>query len=198
MRITNRISTVVTKTGDKGETGLVGGDRASKASARVCAYGDVDELNSFLGWAASSLESDAQAREILEGIQHTLFTVGCDLAAPFPVAVPRIEESHITDLEEVMEGLMEELPPLEEFILPGGGTAGSVLHVSRTVCRRAERLAVNLAQSEEVNPKAIIYLNRLSDFLFVLARVVNKRQDCPETLAQFSQRKTKRVKKREA
>lgn len=192
--MTNRISKVVTKTGDKGETGLVGGERASKGSARVSAYGDVDELNSFLGWAASSLESDAQAREVLECIQHTLFTVGCDLAAPFPVAVPRIEEGHITDLEEVMEELMEELPPLEEFILPGGGTAGSVLHVSRTVCRRAERLAVNLAQTEEVNPHAIVYLNRLSDFLFVLARVVNKRQNCPETLAQFSQRKTKKPK----
>jgi cob(I)alamin adenosyltransferase len=198
MRITNRISKVVTKTGDQGQTGLVGGERTSKGSARVCAYGDVDELNSFLGWAASSLEGDAQAREILENIQHTLFTVGCDLAAPYPVAVPRVEEGHITDLEDVMEGLMEELPPLEEFILPGGGTAGSLLHVSRTVCRRAERLAVTLAHTQDINPLAIIYLNRLSDFLFVLARVVNRRQSCPETLAQFSQRRTQKAKPAES
>lgn len=183
-----RINRVVTRTGDGGKTSLIGGERVSKGSLRVDSYGEVDELNSCLGLAAAWLQ-DQGAAELLPPIQHRLFTVGADLAAPEGVAVPRVEESHVTELEQVMEGLMEELPPLEEFILPGGGPAGAALHLARTVARRAERSAVALASHEPVNEQAIIYLNRLSDFLFVLARVVNRRQNQPETLAVFSQRK---------
>lgn len=188
-----RINRVVTKTGDDGSTGLIGGGRASKGALRVAAYGDVDELNSCLGWAAA-LTTDSGIQAILEDLQHTLFTVGCDLAAPFPHEVPRVDAHHVTELENVMEGLMDELPPLEEFILPGGGPAGSAVHLARTICRRAERTAVALQAEEELNAQAIIFLNRLSDLLFVIARVVNRREGRPETLAQFSQRQQRRAK----
>lgn len=186
-----RISKVVTKTGDAGQTALIGGDRVSKGSLRVSAYGEVDELNSCLGLAVAHLD-DSECREILQEIQHRLFTVGADLASPSGVAVPRVTETHIERLEEVLEGLMEELPPLEEFILPGGGPGGATLHLARTVARRAERTTVALAETEEVNPRAVIYLNRLSDFLFVLARVANRREERPETLADFSEKKSRR------
>ena len=183
-----RINRVVTKTGDRGETALIGGARSLKSSLRVQSYGEVDELNSWLGLAVHHLQ-DRQLKTALEHIQHRLFTVGADLAAPFPVAVPRVTEEHVRELENAMEGFMDELPPLEEFVLPGGGAAGSTLHLARAVARRAERAVVGLAAEEEVNPQAIIYLNRLSDFLFVLARVANRREDRPETLAEFSKRK---------
>jgi cob(I)alamin adenosyltransferase len=186
-----RINRVVTRTGDGGKTALIGGTRVAKSSQRVHSYGEVDELNSALGFSLAWLE-DAALREQLEEIQHTLFTVGADLAAPIGVEVPRIQANHVQDLEKVMESLMDELPPLEEFILPGGGPCGASLHLARTIARRAERSVVVLAESEEVNPQAIIYLNRLSDFLFVAARVVNRRQNRPETLAQFSQRSSRK------
>ena len=185
-----RISNVVTKTGDKGDTALIGGQRVSKGSLRVAAYGEVDELNSLLGLAVSNLR-DADCREILQEIQHRLFTLGADLASPDGVEVPRVSEDHVTRLEEILEGLMDELPPLEEFILPGGGPGGATLHVARTVARRAERTAVALHQEISINPQAVIFLNRLSDLLFVLARVANKREGLPETLADFSQRKSR-------
>ena len=188
-----RISKVVTKTGDKGQTALIGGDRVSKGSLRVSAYGEVDELNSCLGLAVAHL-SDSECQEILQEIQHRLFTVGADLASPSGVAVPRVTEAHIERLEEVLEGLMEELPPLEEFILPGGGPGGATLHLARTVARRAERTTVALGDVDEINPLAVIYLNRLSDFLFVLARVANRREERPETLADFSEKKSRRSK----
>lgn len=186
-----RISKVVTKTGDKGQTALIGGERVSKGSLRVSAYGEVDELNSCLGLAAAHL-SDAQCREILQEIQHRLFTVGADLASPQEVAVPRVTSEHVDRLEEILDGLMDELPPLEEFILPGGGPGGATLHLARTVARRAERTTVVLAEQSEINPLAIIYLNRLSDLLFVLARVANRREGRPETLADFSEKKSRR------
>jgi cob(I)alamin adenosyltransferase len=183
-----RINRVVTRTGDDGKTALIGGQRTSKNSCRVHSYGEVDELNSCLGLARCWLE-DAGLIEVVEGFQHTLFTLGADLAAPQNVAVPRITQALIDELEQSMESFMEELPPLEEFILPGGGPAGATLHLARTIARRAERAVVALAEIEEVNPLAVIYLNRLSDFLFVLARIANRRQARPETLAVFSQRK---------
>ena len=186
-----RINRVVTRTGDGGKTALIGGERVSKASLRVDSYGEVDELNSCLGLAAASLQ-DAQALDLLQFIQHRLFTLGADLAAPEGVPVPRMLASHVEELEQAMEPLMDELPPLEEFILPGGGPAGAALHLARTVARRAERSTVALSGHEPVNEQAIIYLNRLSDFLFVLARVVNKRQNQPETLADFSQKKARK------
>jgi len=188
-----RISKVVTKTGDKGHTALVGGQRVSKGSLRVCAYGEVDELNSVLGLASAHLQ-DRACVEILEEIQHRLFTLGADLASPEGVEVPRISEEHVDRLEEIMETLMDELPPLEEFILPGGGAGGATLHLARTVARRCERTAVLLNDQVEINEKTIIYLNRLSDLLFVMARVANKRENQPETLADFSQRKERRKK----
>lgn len=183
-----RINQVVTKGGDKGQTSLIGGERVSKASLRVAACGDVDELNSCLGLAAALLK-DEPIRSVLFTIQNRLFTVGADVNSPMVVAVPRVKEEHVTELENVMEGFMDELPPLEEFILPGGGPGGASLHVARTVARRAERTLVALASSEETNPQAVIYLNRLSDLLFVLARVANKRSGEPEVLANFSERK---------
>lgn len=186
-----RINRVVTRTGDGGQTALIGGERVSKGSLRVDSYGEVDELNSCLGLAVAWLQ-DPAAAELLHTIQHRLFTVGADLAAPNGVPVPRVQASHVEELEQAMEPLMDELPPLEEFILPGGGPAGAALHLARTVARRAERSCVALASHEPVNEHAIIYLNRLSDFLFVLARVVNKRQNQPETLADFSQKKARK------
>lgn len=186
-----RISKVVTKTGDKGTTALIGGERVSKGSLRVDAYGEVDELNSFLGLAASHL-GDLDCREILFELQHRLFTLGADLASPEGVQVPRVSSEHVDRLEEIMEGLMDELPPLEEFILPGGGPGGATLHVARTVARRAERTAVALAAESEINPQAVIFLNRMSDLLFVLARVAGRREGQPEVLADFSQRRDRR------
>ncbi|MBI3927261.1 MAG: cob(I)yrinic acid a,c-diamide adenosyltransferase [Armatimonadetes bacterium] len=186
-----RINRVVTRVGDRGETALVGGSFVSKASPRVAAYGDVDELNSWLGLTVCHLQ-DRPIAELLEEIQHGLFTLGADLASPAGVEVPRIEKQHVLRLEAMMESIMDELPPLEEFILPGGGPGGASLHVARTVCRRAERTTVALAADADVNPEAIIYLNRLSDLLFVMARVANRREGKPETLAVFSQRKTRR------
>lgn len=186
-----RISKVVTKTGDEGNTALIGGQRVSKACVRVAAYGEVDELNSVLGLAVTHL-TDPECQEILQEIQHRLFTLGADLASPEGIEVPRIQEEHVHRLEEILDGLMDELPPLEEFILPGGGPGGATLHVARTVARRAERTAVLLHQESPINPQAVIFLNRLSDLLFVLARVANKREGQPETLADFSERRTRK------
>lgn len=189
-----RISKVVTKTGDKGDTALIGGERVSKGSLRVNAYGEVDELNSVLGLAVAHL-NDAGCIDLLQRVQHKLFTVGADLASPDGVKVPRVSEEHIEELEEMLDGLMDELPPLEEFILPGGGPGGATLHLARTVARRCERTVVLLNEQIEVNELTIVYLNRLSDFLFVLARVANKRESHPETLADFSKRKERRQQK---
>lgn len=183
-----RVSKVVTKTGDKGTTGLIGGDRVSKSSTRVCAYGEVDELNSALGLALSHLK-DQECLNVLSEIQNRLFTLGCDLASPQGVEVPRVTAEHVSELDKVLEDFIDELPPLEEFILPGGSPAGAGLHLARAIARRAERSAVGLSLEETINPQAIIYLNRLSDLLFVLARIINKRDNCPETLAAFSSRK---------
>lgn len=186
-----RISRVVTKTGDKGHTALVGGQRVSKGSLRVCAYGEVDELNSCLGLAWANVQ-DEQARSLIEELQHRLFTIGADLASPDNVEVPRATQAMVDRLEEVMESLMDELPPLEEFILPGGGFGGAALHLARTVARRCERTAVLLNEQVSINPLSIIFLNRLSDLLFVLARVVNRREKLPETLADFSEKKSRK------
>jgi cob(I)alamin adenosyltransferase len=185
-----RISKVVTKTGDQGNTSLIGGQRVSKGSLRVAAYGEVDELNSLLGLAAAHLK-DPGCRDILEEIQHRLFTLGADLASPDGVEVPRVTESHVNRLEEILDGLMDELPPLEEFILPGGGPGGAALHVARTVARRAERTVVALHEETPVNAEAVVFLNRLSDLLFVMARVANRREGLPENLADFSQKKAR-------
>jgi cob(I)alamin adenosyltransferase len=183
----NRISKVITRTGDAGQTSLVGGARVSKASLRVEAYGEVDELNSLLGLARARL-TDTQVDEVLGLIQNDLFTLGADLASPAEIEVPRISDSFVTTLEGFSEEFLNELEPLKEFILPGGSEAGAVLHVARCVARRAERRVVALAEHEAVNGATVVYLNRLSDLLFIIARAVNRRANIPEKLTDFSKR----------
>lgn len=182
-----RINRVYTKTGDQGQTSLVGGARVSKADLRVDAYGDVDELNSVIGLAIALVKDNQIAGE-LGLIQNDLFTLGADLASPSEIKVPRIEERFTAKLEELADRFLSELEPLKEFIMPGGSPAGAALHLARTVARRAERRAVALSKREELNPEAIIYLNRLSDLLFILARVVNHRACVPEKMTNFSKR----------
>lgn len=166
---------IYTRTGDSGDTGLFGGGRVRKHHVRVEAYGTVDELNSWLGVVRAGMLPE-QAQRWLEIIQHDLFRLGSDLATPLDARsawVVRIEQAAVETLEQVIDSMDEDLPPLTSFILPGGTPAAAALHVARTVCRRAERVAVALADVEAVNPVAIAYLNRLSDFLFTLARWVN-------------------------
>jgi cob(I)alamin adenosyltransferase len=182
-----RISKVYTRTGDTGETSLVGGARVSKASIRVEAYGDVDEVNSIIGLARACLR-DAEVDDVLGLIQNDLFTLGADLASRSGIEVPRIQESFVETLEQLSDRFLAELEPLKEFILPGGSEAGATLHLARTVARRAERRAVKLSEVEDVNAPAIVYLNRLSDLLFILARVVNHRGAIPEKMTDFSKR----------
>ncbi|HKQ09418.1 MAG TPA: cob(I)yrinic acid a,c-diamide adenosyltransferase [Blastocatellia bacterium] len=183
----NRISKVITRTGDAGQTALVGGARVSKASPRVDAYGEVDELNSLLGLVRARL-NDAQVDDVLRTIQNDLFTLGADLASPAEIEVPRITEAYVETLEAASETFLAELEPLKEFILPGGSEAGASLHVARAVARRAERRVVALADQEAVNAAAIVYLNRLSDLLFIMARAVNHRAGAAEKMTDFSKR----------
>jgi len=186
-----RITKVYTRSGDSGETSLATGERVSKSSLRVTAYGDVDELNSGLGLACCKI-SDGGILHLLVQIQNQLFVLGADLATPQPEStdrrknsIRRITAAEVESLEQVIDHYNETLPPLQEFILPGGCEAGALLHAARAVARRAERTGVSLAQKEKVNPQALIYLNRLSDLLFVLARVVNRQSSSPETAAEF-------------
>ncbi len=188
--ITMRISKVYTKTGDGGETSLVGGQRVSKASLRVSAYGDVDELNSVIGLARTYLQ-DPELDEVCGHIQNNLFTLGGDLASPSDLEVPRLTDEFIATLEEWSDRFLTQLDPLKEFILPGGAQAGATLHLARTVARRAERQVVALAGQDEINANAVIYLNRLSDLLFILARLVNKRAGITEKMTDFSKRNKK-------
>jgi cob(I)alamin adenosyltransferase len=176
------LARIYTRTGDKGETSLVGGARVSKDSVRVDAYGNVDELNSVLGVARAFL-NDKELDRILEEIQVDLFVVGADLASK-PEAerdIPRISEERIVAMEKTIDRFEEELISLKAFILPGGGAAGSLLHNARTVARRAERRVVTLSKTEPVNEQVIPYMNRLSDLLFVMARVANHRENKAET-----------------
>lgn len=183
-----RITRVYTKSGDQGDTSLVDGSRVSKADLRVASYGDVDELNSVLGLARVGLR-DEQLDAILGRIQNELFVLGADLASPAGVPVPRVSEELVVALEGDIDLLNEELEPLREFVLPGGNPLAATLHLARTVARRAERTVVALAAHAEISDAAIRYLNRLSDLLFVMARVANNRSGTPEPAANFSQRK---------
>ena len=176
------IMKIYTKTGDKGETALYGGTRVSKASARVESYGNIDELNSFIGFAKSEI-SDEKVLAQLKKIQFDLFTVGSESATPTDKLMLAngksrlslmISETEIEELENWMDEFEKELEPLQYFILPGGGKSATALHLCRTVCRRAERSLVFLNETEEVRPELIKYLNRLSDYLFVLARYISK------------------------
>ena len=172
---------IYTRTGDGGETGLVGGDRVSKDSLRVQAYGEVDELNSVLG-IVRSFPLDTELDKLLRDLQRDLFVVGADLAAPIGVRsnVPRITAERISELEKEIDGLEEELPRLQVFILPSGTQSGALLHFARTVARRAERSIVTLGGKETINHQLVPYMNRLSDLLFVMARVTNHRNGVDE------------------
>jgi cob(I)alamin adenosyltransferase len=179
-----RITKVYTKTGDKGLTSLVGGKRVSKASARVGAYGDVDELNSVLGIVRAEVKDD-EIKRIINEIQNDLFIMGADLASPPEIQVPRIKKERIDEIEKIIDKLLEELDPLKEFILPSGRGGGPYLHLARTVSRRAERKIVKLMEDEQLNENVLVYINRLSDLLFVMARIENKRGNFEETYVRF-------------
>lgn len=169
-----------TRTGDEGETSLFGGGRVSKAEPRVEAYGTIDELNSTLGWALTQVR-DAELRARLQRIQNDLFALGADLSTPVPSGgrtrpdTPALPLDRVKEMEAWVDEAESELPALNAFVLPGGTPGGAALHVTRTVCRRAERAVVALASSEAVSDGVIRYLNRLSDLLFVCARLENHR-----------------------
>ncbi len=180
-----------TRTGDGGETGLFDGTRVAKSDARVDAYGDVDELNAVLGVAraagvdAGDVVANPDIDEVLAQLQRDLFALGARLADPAERIAGRVTKASVsaedvTRLETWIDRFDEELPPLRRFILPGGSTPGATLHLARTVCRRAERRIVGLGQGR-VDPVILTYINRLSDLLFVLARVANKRAGAGET-----------------
>ena len=170
---------IYTRRGDDGSTGLFGGPRVRKDDLRVAAYGDVDELNSALGVAREELLQQADLLARIDALQSELFTLGAELATPdadqAPKEVPRIGPEHVARLEQEIDRLTGELPEMKNFILPGGSRAGAALHFCRTVCRRAERKAVSLADGSPVSPQALAYINRLSDLLFVMARAANLR-----------------------
>lgn len=174
---------IYTKTGDRGETALLGGARVSKAEPRVAAYGEVDELNAWLGLVRAE-SSDAQLSGMIEQIQRDLFAIGSRLADPAGKVTSRVEKtavtsSEVTRLEGWIDRLEEDVPPLRRFILAGGSREGASLHVARTVCRRAERSIVGLG-ADHVEADVLEYLNRLSDLLFVMARAANHRHGASE------------------
>jgi cob(I)alamin adenosyltransferase len=171
------LSRIYTRTGDRGETALGDGTRVPKDDARVAAYGSVDELNSVLGLLLAQHPRPAEA-DFLQGIQNDLFDIGADLCLPAPPdeapgARLRIRPEQAQRLEQAIDRLNAGLQPLTSFVLPGGHAAAAWAHLARTVCRRAEREVVTLSRAEPVNPEVVVYLNRLSDLLFVLARVYN-------------------------
>ena len=175
---------IYTKFGDSGETALYGGTRVGKDTARIEAIGTVDELNAYLGYVQTLIE-DTDLSDLIAHIQNHLFAVGADLATPATHTKAsdfRISADFTTAMETAIDTLSEELPPLTNFILPGGCAAGATLHIARVVCRRSERRVVHLARETEVNPEIIRSLNRLSDLLFVLARTVNFRANAPEPI----------------
>ncbi len=171
-----RIDKVYTRGGDAGETSLIGGDRVSKAAPRIDGYGTVDELNAVVGLVTMSLEASAAGPHllpILRRVQNELFNLGAELAcadAATRAKLPRVELRHVEQLERDIDALNDDLPPLRSFVLPGGGWPSAYMHLARTVCRRAERIVVALADAEDVGEHAVTYLNRLSDALFVFGR----------------------------
>lgn len=176
----HRLSKIYTRTGDDGSTGLGDGSRTSKDALRVAAYGTADELNSLIG-VLLALDPPAEVAEPLHEIQHHLFDLGGELCIPGHQA---IRAEHVAWLERRLDALNEDLPALKEFILPGGSQAAAICHLARTVCRRAERTVVTLQRSETVPPFTLRYLNRLSDLLFVMARVLSRHAGGREVLWQ--------------
>jgi cob(I)alamin adenosyltransferase len=180
------MSRIYTRTGDEGETGLFGGGRVPKSDIRVRAYGEVDELNAVLGWVVARLaDADPELRERIVLVQGDLFSLGAHLATPTDAPsrrhLPPLPAERPARFEGWIDAAEEELEPLRSFILPGGTEAGAALHLARTVCRRAERAVVALEREEDVAPEILVYLNRLSDLLFDLARLANHRAGVPET-----------------
>lgn len=195
---------IYTKSGDKGETELLGGKRISKSSLRIAAIGEVDELNAAIGVLRTSSEiknqrskiktctkssrsmTDQNAKRILTRVQHNLFTIGTELADPnHHVTAPRIKETHVKKLEAWIDEREKKLPPLKNFILPGGTSFVASAHLARAVCRRAERAVVAIHKKEPINPQIIIYLNRLSDLLFMLTREDNFEKKGKEIIWKF-------------
>jgi cob(I)alamin adenosyltransferase len=189
-----RINRVYTRTGDRGETALVGGKRVAKDSLRIEAYGTIDELNSIVGLARVFNEESIDAGEahrfmdeVLCRLQDELFDIGSELATPpefYQQGMYRVGEDEIDRLEKLMDKCQEDLEPLKSFILPGGGRVGAYLHQCRTVCRRAEREILRLSREEEISPDLIKYVNRLSDLFFVLSRWIAKQTGEQEYLWQ--------------
>ncbi len=178
---------IYTRTGDDGTTGLFGGQRVGKDSPRVEAYGAVDETNALIGVVRSALDENDALQERLIQVQNDLFVVGADLATPIiegkkaTYYVPRVDESYSERLEGWIDEAEAELPPMRTFILPSGTPAATQLHLARTVCRRAERRVITLNRLEDISPASRVYLNRLSDLLFVWSRLVNARAKAIET-----------------
>ena len=175
---------IYTKFGDSGETVLYGGTRLGKDALQFEAIGTVDELNAYIGYAQTLID-DPDLSELLARVQNHLFTVGADLATPTThtkSSEMRISEEFTTEMEAAIDALSAELPPLKNFILPGGCPAGAILHITRVVCRRSERCVVRLARETDVNLEILRSLNRLSDLLFVLARTVNFRAKASEPI----------------
>ena len=175
---------IYTKTGDAGETALLGGQRVAKSAPRVAAYGEVDELNAWLGFVRST-KPHGELTAMLERTQRDLFAIGARLADPAGTVAARVAKTAVTDediarLEQWIDALDAGLPPLRRFILAGGAPAAAALHVARTVCRRAERSVVALGH-DAVEPGILVYLNRLSDLLFVMARAANQREGVAES-----------------
>jgi cob(I)alamin adenosyltransferase len=176
----HRLSRIVTRTGDSGTTGLGDGSRVPKDSLRIEAIGAVDELNSSIGVVLAE-PLPASIASLLTDVQHDLFDLGGELSIPGHAAMT---PAHVTRLEDAVTRYNADLPPLKEFILPGGARPAALMHVARTVCRRAERVVVTLASGDAVSPSSRIYLNRLSDLLFVLARAINRAAGAPDVLWQ--------------
>lgn len=175
----HRLSKIYTRTGDDGSTGLGSGDRVPKDSVRVEAYGAVDETNSLIGVVLASDDLPQDVEDCLTRIQHQLFDLGGELSIP---GTTIITAASVEGLERTLDDFNADLPPLKDFILPGGTLEAATCHVARTVCRRAERRICTLARDEDVNENSVRYLNRLSDLLFVIARVLNRRAGTAEPL----------------
>lgn len=173
---------IYTKKGDKGQTSLFGGVPVGKDNLRIHAYGTTDELNTVVGMILAQNISNT-TRKILLTIQNQLFILGSDLATPITkkAVIDRVQESQVERLETLIDKLEQDLPPLTSFILPGGALPGATLHFARTVCRRAERYVAELIQEDSINEQTLVYLNRLSDLLFVMARFENMQSNQPET-----------------
>lgn len=177
---------IYTKTGDKGNTSLLSGERTSKSNLRIKAYGTVDELNSFIGLLSASVVQDYQKSFLLK-IQNVLYQTGSTLAVKGKVAfkLKEIEKSEIKDIEFQIDYMNEQLPELKNFIIPGGSQEAALSHICRTICRRAEREVVELSELEEIDNHIIIYLNRLSDYFFVLSRMILFEQNIPEIILKY-------------